>query len=225
MGKIAKRFLYNGRFFLFDCAYCDEKIQDGTFAFGAIRELCIRDCYFKHQPDHVLASARKVIDLGANRGLFSVMMAARADLVVSVEANSDFAPVIDHNMEINGFSNYETLTAFIGEGGKLDGSPAAHFSIRDLIDRYHLNTIDFLKIDIEGSEFGLFAAPDWLQHVQALSMEVHPQFGNPQGLITALQAHHFSYAMADNNLRKCSNPKQMALLYAWKPSPAPERNR
>lgn len=47
-------------------------------------------------------------------------------------------------------------------------------TIKTLLDRYNLKEIDFLKIDIEGSEREVFASSQgWLDSVDALSVELH----------------------------------------------------
>src|SRR4051812_45530140 len=45
MGRSARHFRYRGREVVFDCPFCDDHIKDGTYAFGVVREIYIRDCY------------------------------------------------------------------------------------------------------------------------------------------------------------------------------------
>ncbi len=94
MGRFSKKFRYRGKEIVFDCGFCDEHVKDGTFAFGIAREIYIRDCYFKFHLPSTFTNARTILDLGANRGAFSVLMAAQADFVLSVEATEAFVPVI-----------------------------------------------------------------------------------------------------------------------------------
>lgn len=47
----------------------------------------------------------------------------------------------------------------------------------DVLREYHLDTIDLLKVDIEGSEKELFAAADsWIGQVDAICLELHDRF-------------------------------------------------
>ncbi len=216
MGSNTERFHYRGTEFLFDCRYCDEQIREGDFSFGLAREIYIRDCYFKYQPAAVYADSRIVMDLGANRGAFSVLMAARADFVLSVEAQRQFIPIIEHNMRKNGFSNYAVEEAFVGAGGLLGEGGLRTVSIGELLRRHRIERIDFMKIDIEGSEFVLFGSPDWLGCVRALSMEVHPEFGDPELIIDKLQGRGFLVEAADENLDRLSDVAKANFIYAWR---------
>ena len=213
MGSHAKKFHYRGSTFLFDCSFCDEHIKDGSYAFGLIREIFIRDCYLRFHPE-AFTNSKTVVDLGANRGVFSVLMANHAKKVVSVEVQPVFAPVIAHNMAINGFSNYATETAFVGYGGDYSGTKGSTITLDELFDKYSLEAVDFLKIDIEGSEFGLFRSPSWLMRVQRLSMEVHPAFGPPADIIAILKEHGFSTIITDETFRVTSGLSQASFIYA-----------
>ena len=55
----------------------------------------------------------------------------------------------------------------------------AALSVLDVIERHALDTIDLLKIDIEGSEADVFGHPgsrEWLPRVRALLIETHDDF-------------------------------------------------
>lgn len=71
-----------------------------------------------------------------------------------------------------------------GSGTAADGSspvagadPVRAVTVTDVMREFGLGTIDLLKVDIEGSEKELFAAPgDWIEHVDAICMELHDRF-------------------------------------------------
>ncbi len=216
MGRTARRFRYRGRDVVFDCRFCDEQIRDGSFAFGLAREIYIRDCYFKHHAPSVFESARTVVDLGANRGAFSALMASRAERVISVEAQPEFVPVIRHNMEANGFKGFAIECSFIGEGGAFAGSSVPKITFEELLRRHEIETVDLLKMDIEGSEFALFESPGWLARVRALAMEVHPEHGDPSRVMQILKEHGFDQTIADENLKPAADPSTATFIYAWK---------
>jgi FkbM family methyltransferase len=71
----------------------------------------------------------------------------------------------------------------------------------DLFSKYHIDWVDFLKIDIEGSEFDLFReAPEWLSKVNRIAMEVHPKFGLASDLQEKLESYGISVELRNNNL-------------------------
>jgi hypothetical protein len=218
MGASARSLNYGKCHFIFDCRYCDQHIQDGTFAFGAVREIYIRNCYLKFQPPIVWESTGTVLDLGANRGAFSVLMATKANFVIAVDTRLEFKPVIAHNMEINGFRNYAVECSFVGEGGALKNemSQMPNKGIEDLLSIYRVRGVDLVKMDIEGSEFALFRRDDWLSLVNAVSMEVHSDYGDPLLIISAMKRHNMEYVIADANLNPIANAKCASFIYGWK---------
>lgn len=216
IGQKIERFHYRNKDFLFDCKFCDEQVRDGSYAFGIAREIYIRDCYFKWQPPKTFLNSKTVIDLGANRGAFSVLMTTCADFVLSVEAQAHFVPVIRHNMKLNSYTNYAVEVGLVGAGGKLSESKTPYFSIQNLMERHDLKEVDFMKIDIEGSEFALFESSEWLQKVKALSMEIHPAFGDPNIILQALKQYNFNVSVADENLKITTDLKSASFVYAWK---------
>ena len=215
MGSSAKRFYYRNSAFIFDCQFCDEHLEEDSFAFGLAREIYIRDCYFKWHPSFVYENAKTVVDLGANRVAFSALMTNQADLIVSVECSEQYAPIISHNLNGNSFSNYFIETAFIGEGGEVD-SDLPTITIQELLKQHGIKSVDFMKLDIEGSEFSLFTSDDWLQYINAISMEIHPKHGNPNMIVQAISKHGFSYVIADDDLQQVDDPNCANYIYAWK---------
>ena len=216
MGMAAKQFHYQGRTFSFDCQFCDNQLQEGSFAFGVAREIYIRDCYFKWQPPSVYDRARTVVDLGANRGAFSALMTTRAECILSVECGAQYVPVIRHNMSQNNYGNYAIESALIGEGGVFAGTESSRITMDELFCRHEIQTVDFMKMDIEGSEFALFESSNWLKRVNAISMEVHPAYGAPRAILDRLNTHGFTCAIADENLQCVSDAGQASFIYAWK---------
>ncbi len=214
----------NGTGFIIDCPYTDQHIVDGTFTFGIIRELYIRNCYLRHGVSQAAKSARTVVDLGANRGVFSIMMAAQAKRVIAIEFNPLFRDVIAHNMAVNGFTNYAIETVFVGDGGKGDDGKSCRMTISDLLQKHGIASVDLLKMDIEGSEFALFRSPEWLERVSALCMEVHPDYGDPKEILAALEHHAFDRVVTDAMFHPVKDLKQASFIYAWKSKSEANRN-
>jgi len=213
MGSGPIRVRFGRRRFTIDCRRTDELIRDGTFSFGIIRELVIRNCYLRHRIASVADSAATVLDLGANRGVFSVMMAASAKRVIAVEALPEFVEAINVNMRANGFTNYAIENSFIGEGGDLEDVKQATISMTQLLEKYDLDTIDLVKMDIEGSEYALFREAHWLDRVGAICMEVHPEWGDVQEILDELTRHGFSFDVTDHTFQP-SAPRKAEFIYA-----------
>ena len=72
-------------------------------------------------------------------------------------------------------------------------------TVGELMDRYGLQHVDFLKMDIEGAEFAIFgdAAP-WLERVDNLAMEVHNYVGDPAGIIGRLRQAGYQVRWLDD---------------------------
>ena len=186
---------------------------DSSFSGG--REMYCRRVY-EPTSDFAVRRGWSVIDLGANQGLFSVMAAVRgAAKVVAVEAQAGFLPEITANAELNGVAHRVVpLVALVGaESGVLASEPAreaaSHWEgeaetldMSEILDRSELSRVDLLKIDIEGSEFALFATADeWLPRVQRIAMEVHTQFGSPSHLMDLVASAGFRTWLADDRRR------------------------
>lgn len=216
MGKSVKQFHYRGSSFFFDCQFCDEHLKEDSFGFGAAREIYIRDCYFKWHPPSVYDRARTVIDLGANRGAFTSLMSTKAEFILSVECQEQYVPVIHHNMLMNNFTSYAVETALVGAGGSVTDSNFPRRTVDELFQRHNIEFVDLIKLDIEGSEFALFDSADWLQRTNAISMEVHPFYGNPSDILESITHHGFVYAIADENLQRVKDTKHANFIYAWK---------
>jgi len=211
-----ENFTFSGNKFIFDCHFCDKTIKDGTYAFGVVREIYIRDCYFKYLPKEIFQNINNAVDIGANRGAFSSLMTSTANYILSVEAQKEFEPVIKNNMLKNKFENYDLEIGFIGTGGDLSNKNIKLFTIPGLLDKHNIDQVDLLKMDIEGSEFSLFEDPDWLTRINAICMEVHQEFGDPKQITDVLNNFGFTFKVADENLNLTEDPESVNYIYAWK---------
>src|SRR5205814_4871073 len=70
-------------------------------SFGNVREIFARDCYLSRL--RFLTPQRHVLDLGANRGVFSILalIALQSELVVGVEPLPVYLPVFERLLETN----------------------------------------------------------------------------------------------------------------------------
>jgi FkbM family methyltransferase len=161
----------------------------GVKCMGNIREIWVRDVYFRGGWLTIPPGA-VTLDLGGNNGVFSMLALAMAPNVraVIVEASCGCIDTIKRAAKINGWGNQlQVINAFVGgttvfqeDLKKLDGQASVpYISEQELIERANLTHIDFLKCDIEGSEFDLFRRDSkLLAMADQIAIELHDCAGN-----------------------------------------------
>jgi FkbM family methyltransferase len=191
--------------------------------FGLAREIYINRVYFQ-LPGFNISQDDIVFDVGANVGIFTLYAAKFGRHVYSIEVLPDFVEEMRNNLIINGCIEKATLiNALVGhEIGKFSKREnlvnAAHSalepeieSINQIISKHKVNKINFMKVDIEGSEFALFAKNNnWLSIVDKIAMEVHPEYGNITALGKVLKDNGFHVWYIDE--RSCKIVKQLDKL-------------
>ena len=205
-----------------------------AYAAGA-REMYCRNVYLR---TGLRMPARGwVVDLGANRGLFSVWAAVSGAQVIAVEAQQGFAPLIQALAKHNGVADRVHVEIALASGVTAAGAsvgvmaddrrwsttshgaptrPAA-VSMPQLMSAYRIDRIGLLKMDIEGGEFAVLAADEdlgWLQQVNQLVMEVHGDFGDAAALIDRLLSLGFAIELRDNDGRRVADTSDR-LDYAY----------
>jgi hypothetical protein len=177
-------------------AYRDGDVEEGSFAFGLLREIWFRDVYFLHfdMPSRIGC----VIDLGANRGIFALQAAAIAEQVIAVEALEKYRSSFQRNLDLNGLANVELIHAMVGGSAFLRSEGRRVLELGPLLARARV-PVDFLKVDIEGSEFEL----DWsaVVDVKRIAMELHPQWGNPAELVDKVASLGFDCRTFDGSMK------------------------
>jgi FkbM family methyltransferase len=169
----------------------------GTRVFASIREIWIRDVYgrkdFLRLPDNAL-----VVDLGANIGVFSTLaLAANAtSRVIAVEAQPDFAEPMRKAMSLNGFEDrLDYCNAFFGTftelqddvAGRPENQGVPTVSEADFIQRFGIERIQYLKVDIEGSEFALLRPESRLLDISdKVAIEAHHWGGDARMFVDRL---------------------------------------
>ena len=154
-----------------------------------------------HLPPEPLV-CHTIVSLGANAGYATTDFACRYPQarIVAVEMDRDNALLCEQNTEFarervtvvnaaiwstDGSVHYggkDVHDLRISSLGKDAGAPAAPdarraraICIPTLFAEYHVEHVDFLKMDIEGAEAAVFASnTEWLQKVRAILVEVHP---------------------------------------------------
>lgn len=155
-------------------------------------EIFVKQCYQNKIPD----TAKVIVDGGANTGLSTVYFTERFPhaKVIAIEPEG-------HNLEIlkTNCSRYPNVSVvksaiwgekthlrianpqssgwgFVVEATTEDdpqGFPAT--TISEIVSEFDLESIDLLKLDIEGSERSVFSSNDtsWLNRVESLIVELH----------------------------------------------------
>ena len=164
--------------------------------------LLYRQVIIERQYDRLtLPGVRTIVDCGANIGLVSAYLLCKYPeaRVVAIEPDPVNHALCLRNLEQFGERATVVRAALWGRPTTLAvvqspqrGTWASTVAPRDgaggteavegldvpgLLARFGLGTVDLLKIDIEGAETEVFAAPDlsWLDHVRCIAIEVEPR--------------------------------------------------
>jgi FkbM family methyltransferase len=176
----------------------------GFQAFSGLREIWVRDVYARNDflqiPDGGL-----VVDLGANMGNFSAMALAanKTARLVAVEPSRGIREKWRKTMAINGFQDRATLCEnFVGvftakQQADFDTDPnykgVGTLSEAEFLSTYGIDQIDFLKCDIEGSEFFMIEPESRILDItNRLAIEVHDFGGDVQKFLDTLKQRGFA---------------------------------
>jgi FkbM family methyltransferase len=176
----------------------------GDDAFSGVREIWVRDVYAKQGflqiPDKGL-----VLDLGANMGNFSAMALASNPTarLIAVEPSTHHGQKWAATMRANGFADRAQLCrAFVGDFTPIQlndiktnptYTDAPHLTEAEFLAQYGIDHIDFLKCDIEGSEYFMIEPRSRILDItDRLAIEVHNSGGEVKRFLDALAARGFT---------------------------------
>lgn len=183
--------------------------------FGNVRELYARNCYLRRL--RLKKPVRAVLDLGANRGMFSLLAltALGAEIAVGVEPTVDYEDVYKLLLEANHCSleRAPRYRKFVASPTIERENPIENVSILTILREQRLERLNLLKMDIEGHERIVFSEPEWLSRVDTIAMELHPETGDLSLIPRALKDHGFKYEMTDQN-GKPAREEDATFLYA-----------
>lgn len=163
-----------------------------------------------------------VIDLGANIGIFTLYAAGIAPTVQvhAFEPASRSFALLQQNIKANSLSNVHcyrcSVSARVGQdtlyiastGSTADTMISSRIPVQGMLLAEHVDCLsldelfafcridicNFLKVDVEGSEFDIFSAasPGTLQKIERIAMEYHEMgCGQGQQLVYLLQTAGF----------------------------------
>ncbi len=168
---------------------------------------------------------KTIIDAGANIGLSAVYFAHRFPqaMIVAVEPDRKNFEMLKKNTQ--NFTQIQSLckgiwsrdtslkiinahsvqNAFMVAETTVDDKHAIPaVSIQSIIAQNEWQTIDILKIDIEGSEKEMFEKnyEQWLPKTKVIFIELHDWMkkGCSKAVFTAISQYNFSFEMQDENL-------------------------
>lgn len=160
-----------------------------------------------------------ILDIGAHIGVVALDTAEKLDKIYSVEANPGTFHILEKNIEANSKSNIKAFNlAISGEGDDLtlninenslndslerknsekgDSTKIKSSTLTNFIEEHveedlkHNSTL--LKMDIEGSEFGIMENldPSDLRLFDAILLEYHTWSGDPQEVLEILKKSGF----------------------------------
>jgi FkbM family methyltransferase len=173
----------------------------GGQIFSSIREIWVRNVYLKDDfikiPDEGI-----VVDLGANVGSFTMQALANSKNcnVIAVEPNEELNRLFSRQIEFNSFSSRVILHRFFigfrsAKQNQMLNDPlskdAQFITQKEFIEMNKLSRIDFLKCDIEGSEFDFINDTSLLQITKQLAIEIHDFAGDRNIFIKKLKEFGF----------------------------------
>ena len=141
-----------------------------------------------------LSSARTIIDIGANCGMASIFYANRypAARIVAVEAEaSNYAALVTNTRaypnilpihaalwhtdgQVEVFPPWPRWKGWGKWGFRVrEGKGCRALSLPTLMRETGVETVDILKIDVEGAEREIFSTCNWMDKVKLLAIELH----------------------------------------------------
>jgi FkbM family methyltransferase len=170
----------------------------GRQVFSGIREIWVRDVYLKNDFLHVPKGAL-VVDFGANLGNFTnLALAQHPDVrVIAVEPSLSMSQSLQASVNGNGWRDRVAVKrAFVGASTEVqasvannsDYSGAPFVAEEQFLDEFKIERVDFLKCDIEGSEFFLLEPQSRLLSItHNLAVEIHAWGGSVPGFLEHLR--------------------------------------
>lgn len=181
-----------------------------------------------------------MIDCGANVGYTTIYFKAffPEAFIISIEPQYQVFFRLNENVRLNNLSNIITIqkglwpssTFLKSDFSFRDGQDWSHrlvpagdnsrkkdliktITVKELMQEYQLEIIDFFKMDIEGAEAEVFserADISWLDKVKFIAIEIHDEFNCRERIEDILKSKHF-YLLNSDELAIAINTK----LVSW----------
>ncbi|MEK7465649.1 MAG: FkbM family methyltransferase [Patescibacteria group bacterium] len=170
---------------------------------GYAYEIYARNVYCR-LPGFLIKEGNVVLDLGASFGAFSILAAKLgAEKVIAVETNYPRTKIFQKNVATNScFETIQLLHGFVGDTLGFDSNDPENsnlsLSLNDIIKKEKIEQIDFLKVDVDGSEENLFLYNNqFLKITKLISMEIHCDRVDYLKIQRALKENGFEVFLVD----------------------------
>jgi len=168
-------------------------------------------------PADSLGKIRTIVDLGAHIGFSTLYFSSlfSDSKIYSVEASADNYQMLEKNINLNSINaiplnkyissengtaniyihkNSNKCSVYPDGDANISTDNVEKITMTDLINRYELESIDILKVDIEGAEGELFSdCKSWIDRVKLITIEVHPNLVDYDKLIKNITEKGFDY--------------------------------
>lgn len=173
----------------------------------SIREILVDEIY--RLPEGVRPTS--LVDLGAHIGVATVWLCAEYQIrdFVAVEPHPDNFALLERNCRDNHLEGRLVPAAVGASDGQVPFSAPSHSNLGrtgtgdGVVESVGVTALmrglpfapDLVKIDIEGGEGELFTDDviAWVDRVQSIVMEMHPQFLDIEPIIARIEGRGFTY--------------------------------
>jgi FkbM family methyltransferase len=177
----------------------------GSQVFSGLREIWVRDVYLRGGFLDIPPGAL-VVDLGANLGSFTLraLAAAPGVKVIAVEPSLSWSESLKKTVALNGWSSQVVVRrCFVGVETNVqkkdiidnpDYKTAPYLTEVELFGDNPSPVIDFLKCDIEGSEFFMIERTSTLlSKAKRLAIEIHSWGGSVDAFLEHARSIGFDF--------------------------------
>lgn len=136
-----------------------------------------------------------VVDLGASNGIFSYsIIPKKPRMIYLVEPISEHVDLINQNLHnyphvvLKGVITDQKKVKNVSWGSFSDDEILT-FTFEEFLEKYRLEKIDFLKVDIEGGEYDIFKEEhiDFLKNIPKIVVEFHLRKNDPRHLMSKFE--------------------------------------
>ena len=211
--------------------------RDNNHDFSVIKEVLEDNIYLKN--GFTFKNNDVVVDIGAHIGTFSILAAKKAKLILSFEPEKDNYKMLSLNVKKNRSLNIRTFNeAVLDKNGEaelniFEDAPGNNSifiksrkrqtvkttSLKEIFDKNNITKCDFLKIDVEGSEYQILTAlpKEYLSKIDKFVIEYHDFIikKDSKKIFTLLSVAGYEVCIYGND--------NFGMIYAKKPEGKPTR--
>jgi FkbM family methyltransferase len=198
-------------------------VRLGTSDIACLEQVFLAEEY----RNHFVENPRVIVDAGANIGMATLYFAGRfpSARILAIEPEPSNFELLERNcghlknvtliraalwplreglmVEDQSVEKWKyRVTKRVGPESGAANVPS--ITIPEMLERFQIDDIDLLKLDIEGSEYDLFASgpEEWLDRVRTIAIELHDRFrpGCAQSFYSALVGRKFVQELRGENI-------------------------